>query len=201
MRVSPLVASSFALVFAAVSACGVPPPDRLEITPPTPIKSEEIGQTFDLKTKAYRGVVDYDDSKAPLVVSWASSDPAVATVSNGKVTVAGTGKAKITASVPGGEGKTVSAEVDVNNLIVQSVEATGEFPKVFKLDSAPVKLKIVVKNEKGVVIEKPLLKMTASDYCVEVTPEGVVHPLAVGECSVIVECAGKRAKIDLDVKG
>ena len=57
-----------------------------------------------------------------------------------------------------------------------------------------------MKNEKGVVVDKPKLRLRASDYCVEVTPEGMVHPLAVGECAVIVEIAGKSTKIDLDVK-
>lgn len=196
-------AASLAVVVWSSLACGAPPPDRLEITPPTLIKADELGRTVSLKATAFRGLVEHDDSKAkePLVISWASSDPAVATVDqSGTVTSTGTGKAKITASVKGAKGDVV-ADVDVNNLIVGSVEASGEFPKVFKLDSKPVQLKIVVKNEKGAVVEKPQLKMRATDYCVEVTPEGVVHPLAVGECSVIVECAGKRAKIDLDVKG
>ena len=73
-------------------------------------------------------------------------------------------------------------------------------PKPFRLSSKPVPLTVVVKNEKGMVVPKPTLKMRATDYCVEVTPEGVVHPLAVGECAVVVEIAGKSARIDLDVK-
>jgi hypothetical protein len=198
----PVAVFAFALSGVFAVACGTPPPDRLEIVPPTPIKSDELGRQFPLKARAYRGIVDYDDSKAPLVVSWSSSDPAVASVDRaGVVSATGTGKAKITASVPGAGGKAVTADVDVNNLIVQTVTATGDFPRVFKLDSKPVQLTVVVKNEKGAVVEKPTLHMRASDYCVEVTPEGMVHPLAVGECSVIVECAGKQAKIDLDVKG
>jgi len=181
-------------------ACGVPPPDRLEITPPAAIKSQEMGQTFALKAKAWRGIVEHDDPKGPVAFTWASSDPGVATVDNsGTVTITGSGRAKITVSAAGRDG-TIREDVDVNNLIVDSVTATGDFPKKFRLDSPPVKLTVVVKNEKGVVIDKPKLRMSASDYCVEVTPEGMVYPLAVGQCSAIVEVAGKRAKIDLDVK-
>ena len=194
--------SSLSLALIALSvACGAPPPDRLEILPPTPIKSDELGQTVALSTQAFRGIVAHDDGKAPLVVSWSSSDPAVATVdAKGTVSSTGTGKATIQASVPGAAGKAVTASVDVNNLIVQTVTATGDFPKVFKLDSKPVQLTVVVKSEKGVVVDQPKLRMRATDYCVEVTPEGMVHPLAVGECAVVVEVAGKTAKIDLDVK-
>jgi hypothetical protein len=63
-----------------------------------------------------------------------------------------------------------------------------------------VTLTVVVKDEKGNVVPNPKLTFRASDYCVEATPDGIVHPMAVGECSVIVESAGKTAKLDLDVK-
>ena len=64
-----------------------------------------------------------------------------------------------------------------------------------------MQLSVVVKDEKGNVVEHPKLKFRATDYCVDVGPDGLVRPLAVGECSVVVETAGKTAKIDLDVKG
>lgn len=196
-----MVRSTLAVVALSLAvACGVPPPDRLEITPPAAIKSEEMGQTFALKAKAWRGIVEHDDAKAPVNFTWSSSDPAVASVdNNGTVTITGSGQAKISVTAQGANGP-IHQDVDVNNLIVDSITATGDFPKKFRLDSPPVKLTVVVKNEKGVVIDKPKLRMSASDYCVEVTPEGMVHPLAVGQCSAIVEIAGKRAKIDLDVK-
>lgn len=188
-------------LLACVVGCGVPPPDRLEIVPPTPIKSIEQGKAFPLKVQAFRGIVAHDEQKAPLVVSWKSSDTSVADVGqDGTVTTTGSGKAVITASVPAGKDATISATVDVDNVFVSTVEASGDFPKVFKLSSAPVTLNVVVKDEKGTPIEKPRIKFSASDYCVEVSPEGVVGPLAVGECSVIVESAGKRATIALDVR-
>lgn len=185
-----------------VGACGTPPPDRLEIVPPTPFRADELGQSVMLTTMAYRGVLSYvEDPQTPLQVKWTSNDPAVAAVdAQGKVTSTGTGKAKIQAAVLGAGGKWVTAEIGVQNLIVGSVTATGDFPKVFKLDSKPVPLTIVVKNEKGVVVEKPNLRMSSTDYCAEVTPAGVVYALAVGECSIIIEVASKTARIDLDVK-
>ena len=190
-----------AVAFAALlGACGAPPPDRLEITPATPIKNTEAGTQTKLKVAAYRGVADYDDSKAPLVVSWKSTNPAVAEVAaDGTVTSTGSGKAQITASVPGKAGAPVTASVDVNNVMVSTVEMTGEFPAKFKLSSAPVTVKVLVKDEKGQIIDKPKLSFKATDYCVEVSPDGIVHPLAVGECAVVVESAGKTAKIDLNV--
>ena len=193
-------ALALGFVFAAVAGCGVPPPDRLELVPPTPIRNTEAGVTTKLVVQAYKGVVAYDESKAPLVVSWKSSNPAVAEVNaDGAVTSVGSGTAQITASVPGANKAAITATVDVTNVIVSTVEATGDFPAKFKLNSPPVTLKVVVKDEKGQVIDKPRLKFSASDYCVEATPDGVVHPLAIGECDVIVESAGKRAKISLNV--
>jgi hypothetical protein len=195
------VFAAVVVVAALVGGCGVPPPDRLEIVPPTMIKANEVGASTKLATHAFRGVAAHDDTKAPLVVTWTSSDAAVATVdAGGTVTATGSGKAKITASVPGAGGQAVTAEVDVVNVIVSSVSATGDFPKKFRLDSPPVRLTVVVKDEKGNVVEKPKVTFRATDYCVQADPDGVVAPLAVGECSVIVESAGKTAKIDLDVK-
>ena len=50
-----------ALSLAAVlGGCGVPPPDRLEITPPTPIRATEQGSQYTLKAHAYRGIVHHD---------------------------------------------------------------------------------------------------------------------------------------------
>jgi hypothetical protein len=184
-----------------VTACGTPPPDRIEIDPPTPIKATEPGAQSTLKVNAFRGVAAYDDSKAPLVVSWKTSDPGVADVNqNGEVTARGSGKAVITASVPGKGGAAVEANVDVHNVMVSTVEMSGPFPPKFRFSSPPVQLAVVVKDEKGAVVEKPKLNFRASDHCVEVTPDGLVHPLAVGECDVIVEVAGKSARVPLDVK-
>jgi hypothetical protein len=198
----PVVVAMAAWLVGGLASCGVPPPDRLEVVPPTMIKNTETGVVTKLGAQAYRGVATYDDSKAPLVVTWTSSDPTVAIVdAGGAVTSTGSGKAKITASVAGAGGAAVTADVDVNNLIVSVIEANGEFPKVFTLDSKPVPLSVVVKDEKGNVIAQPRLSFRASDHCIEVTPEGVVHPLAVGECSAIIECGGKTTRIDLDVKG
>jgi hypothetical protein len=189
------------LSLVSLAACGVPPPDRLELVPPTPIKSNEAGASFPLKVAAYRGVAPHDDQKAPLTIQWTSSDPAVADVSpNGVVTTTGSGKAVITASVATGKETAISATVDVHNVFVSTIELTGAFPNPFRLASPAVPLTVVVKDEKGQVIEKPRLTFKASDYCIEVDGNGLVKPLAVGECSVMVESAGKRASIALDVR-
>jgi len=193
--------SAVVVAVAALGACGVPPPDRLEISPPTAILSTEQGSQHQLGVVAFKGVTGYDDSKAPLVVTWKTSNAAVADVSAaGLVTATGSGKAQVTASVPGKGGAPITATVDVSNSMVSSVEASGDFPAKFRLSSPPVTLKVLVKDEKGQIIDKPKVTFSATDYCVEATPDGIVHPLAVGECAVVVESAGKRASIPLDVK-
>jgi hypothetical protein len=195
-----LSAVSFALPFVFALGCGVPPPDRIDIVAPGAIRATEVGKTETLTIRAYRGVKEHDYDKAPLSVTWTSSDTSVATIdAGGRLTSTGSGKATITATVPGANETKLVASVPVDNTIVSAVEAKGEFPKVFKLDSPPVQLVVVVKDEKGNVVERPRLKFRATDYCVDVGPDGLVRPLAVGECSVVVETAGKTATID--VKG
>lgn len=200
MRLRSLALLALPVVVAA--ACGVPPPDRLDIISAAVIRKNETGKTETLTIRAYRGVKEHDYDKAPLTVTWTSSDPSVATIdAAGLLTSTGSGKATITASVPGANETKLTATVPVENVIVSSVEAKGEFPKSFKLDSPPVQLVVTVKDEKGNVVDHPKLKFRTTDYCVDVGADGLVRPLAVGECSVVVESAGKTAKIDLDVKG
>ncbi|MBM4281058.1 MAG: hypothetical protein FJ137_09960 [Deltaproteobacteria bacterium] len=200
MRTVSLAALSLAVLLAL--ACGVPPPDRIEIAAPATLRATELGKTETLTIRAYRGVREHDYAKAPLTVTWTSSDPDVVLIDAGGVlTVTGSGKATVTASVPAGADKTLTTEVPVEHTIVSTVEMKGEFPANFKLDSPPVKVTVVVKDEKGNVVEQPKLKFRATDYCVDVGPDGLVRPLAVGTCGVVVECAGKTARIDLDVKG
>jgi hypothetical protein len=194
--------AALALAALLVVACGVPPPDRIEIAAPATLRATELGKTETLTVRAFRGVKEHDYAKAPLTVTWTSSDPNVALIDAGGVlTVTGSGKATITASVPAGDDKALTAEVPVENTIVSTVEMKGEFPANFKLDSAPVKVTVVVKDEKGNVVEQPKLKFRATDYCVDVSADGLVRPLAVGTCGIIVESAGKTARIDVDVKG
>jgi len=179
--------------------CGVPPPDRLEIDPPNRIQATDPDVETQLKVNGFRGIKAHDDKKAPLKVKWSTSDGTVAVVnSTGLVKSTGSGTAKITATVEVGEGKEISTSVDVKNVMVSTVEATGDFPKRYTLKAEPVTLKVVVKDEKGNVVEKPVLKFSTTDYCVE-ADNGIVKPIAVGPCAVIVESAGKSARIDLEV--
>jgi hypothetical protein len=201
MRRISLRSSLAAAVLALAVACGVPPPDRIDIIAPGTLRGQELGKSETLSIRAFRGVQEHDYARAPLKVTWTSSDTSVARVDEGGVmTITGSGKAEITASVPGANEKMLTASVPVDSLIVSSVEATGDFPKVFTLSSPPVPLTVVVKDEKGNMLVKPKVKFRATDYCVDVSPDGIVRPLAVGPCSVVVEIAGKNAKIDLDVK-
>jgi hypothetical protein len=183
-----------------VAACGPTAPDRIAIVGNAVIHATEVGKTESLGVSAFHGLTPIDDRKAPLAVTWTSSDTSVATVdAAGLVTSTGSGKATITASVPGADDKAVSAIAVVENVIVSTVEATGAFPKKFTLNSPPVQLTVVVKDDKGNVVEHPKLKFRATDYCVDVSADGLVRPLAVGDCKVVVESGSKAAKIELDV--
>ena len=122
MRLRSLALLALPIVVAA--ACGVPPPDRIDIVSPATIRKNEVGKTETLTIRAYRGVKEHDYDKAPLTVTWTSSDPSVATIdAAGLLTSTGSGKATITASVPGANETKLTATVPVENVIVSSVEA------------------------------------------------------------------------------
>ncbi|HEY4222639.1 MAG TPA: hypothetical protein VGO62_14890, partial [Myxococcota bacterium] len=76
-----------------------------------------------------------------------------------------------------------------------------EVKKPLHLSSAPLQLHVVVKDDKGKVIEKPERVMyRATDYCVEVSDDGVVKPLAEGDCDVAIQVADQFAKVKLSVQ-
>jgi hypothetical protein len=84
--------------------------------------------------------------------------------------------------------------------VVGSVEIVGEPPETLKYGGKDYQLEVVVKDDKGNVIEKPKLSYSASDYCVEVSPTGLVHTLSEGKCDVIVRSANKQAAHSFNVR-
>lgn len=118
-------------------------------------------------------------------ISWSSSNPAVASVSNGTVTAKKAGSAVITASV--GAYK-ASCAVTVKNPTL-TVKKTIKVKKGKK-----VKLKATAEPA-GMITYKSSKKTIA-----KVTKKGVVKGLKKGKCKITVKCNGVTKKVTIKVK-
>lgn len=175
-------------------ACEPKKPARLELDPKGPFQMTRVGQSERIKPMAY------DEKNRPFVsqleMTYTSSDPTVAKVgADGTITATGSGTATISAESLG-----IKTQAEVRVQIVGSVEIVGEPPETLKYGGQDYQLQVVVKDDKGNVIEKPKLSYSASDYCVEVSPTGLVHTLSEGKCDVIVRSATKQAAHSFDVR-
>lgn len=178
----------------AALACEPTKPARIELDPKGPFQMTRVGQNERVKPMAY------DDKNRPFVskleMNYRSSDASVATVAaDGTITATGSGNAIVSAESLG-----IRAQAEVRVQIVGSVEIVGEPPDVLKYGGKDVQLEVVVKDDKGNVIENPKLSFSTSDYCVEVSPTGLVHTLSEGKCAVIVRSATKEASHTFDVR-
>jgi hypothetical protein len=200
------------VVGVVLVGCGVPPPDRIEISPAVPFLGDEIGQEVTLKATAYKGVMEYGakaKNPPPLVLTWDTTDPGIATVtSKGEreavVKATGSGNAKVTVSVPGVGGKVVSATVEVRNMIIDSMVIEAEVPDRVTIDTEAIPFTVIIKDERGNVVEDARLKLSASDYCLDVSPgkkgTGTAKPLATGTCDVVATAGQKTARLSVTVQ-
>lgn len=190
------IAAALVIVASTVllAACAEKMPDRLALDPAGPFKMQKKGQSETLQVAAFVGKMPYVKA-VPAV--WSSSDASVAIVDDkGKVSATGSGKATISSSAWG-----LTSTAEVNVVIVGSVEVQNDVPKPFKLNAKPWPLKVTVKDDKGNVIDKPLVRYKALNYCVEVSDDGVLAPLADGDCDVVIESADQSTKIKIETRG
>lgn len=176
-----------------LTACEEPKPDRLTLDPTGPFRFEKRGENEQVKAAAFRGAKPYVKA---VPVEYASADTTVATVDpDGTIRATGSGQTTITASAWG-----LSATATVNVRIVGSIELVDDVPKPFKLNAKPRPLKAIVKDDKGAVIEGYKVAWRATDYCVEVSDEGLLTPLSDGDCSVEARAADQYARVKLQVR-
>ena len=192
LLVSAVLSGGFVL---ASAACGEPAPDRIELVPPGPFKFEDSGQSTRVGIEAFRGRLPWQ-GKETLQPSFSSSNSAVATIdATGNILSVGSGTATVTATL----GK-LRATGDVKVSIVSAIEVAAGMPKVFRFNGAPYQLSVVVKDERGNVVDGPKVRYRASDYCVDVSPQGLVSPLALGSCEVVIESAARSVRIPVEVR-
>ena len=188
------VALCLTLVLGALlGGCEEPKPDRLTVDPTGPFRFEKRGESEQVKAAAFRGPKPYVKA---VPVEFASADTSVATVDpDGTIRATGSGKTTITATAWG-----LSASAEVNVRIVGTIELVDDVPKPLKLNAKPRPLKAIVKDDKGNVIEGYKIAWRATDYCVEVSDDGVITPLSDGDCAVEARAADQYARVKLQVR-
>lgn len=193
MRVIPSLVVTLTLALAA--GCEEPQPAKLHMDPSGPVRLASAGASEVFKVAAR------DDKNRPwtkpLEVSYASSDENVARVADdGTVTATGSGDAVITASAAG-----LTTTADVKVRIVGSVEIEPGAPTRMSLrKGGEHKLKVVVKDDKGNVMEpQPTVAFSTSNWCIDIDPDGTFRPVSLGKCAAVATVGGKSAKWMVEV--
>lgn len=198
MRVvpSPLRIAVLCLALGApLSGCEEPKPAKLHMDPSGPFKLASAGASEQVKVAA-RDDMNRPWTK-PLDVQYASSDETVAKVAaDGTVTATGSGDATITATAEG-----LSTTADVSVRIVGSVAIEPGAPTKWSLRrGGQHKLKVVVKDDKGNVMEPPpTVAFSTSNWCIDIDPDGTFRPVSLGKCAAIATVGGKTARLDVEV--
>jgi uncharacterized protein YjdB len=145
-------------------------------------------------------VVVVDDAGKPVTVprtiTWASSDPGVARVADGKVEAVGPGSATITAST---------------GTLKATSQVTVRIPEFAKLALTPAKtqtlkkgdkltLKVAALDKKSQKVAGVPVSWKSSDTRIAtVSPEGVVSAVKKGSAKITASAAGKSATVGITV--
>lgn len=185
-----------------LAACGETPPAKLALDPKGPFSFTKVGDTEQVKVAAFDAKGRPYTRKGAVPVEYSSSDETVVKVSpSGEIVATGSGKAQVRATAWGLETTADAAVRIVGSVeVVDPAGTTKKAPKRVRLKDKPFPVQVVVKDDKGAVIEKPKVLYKALDYCVETDDDGVLTPLTEGECGVRVTAADKSATLWLDVR-
>ncbi len=191
MRLAALLVLSLTVLLG----CEPPKPAKLHMDPSGPFKLGSAGAREQVKVAA-RDDMNRPWTK-PLDVSYASSDETVAKVAqDGTITATGSGDATITASSAG-----LETRAAVNVRIVGSIEIEPGTPTKWSLrKGGQHKLKVVVKDDKGAVMDPPPnVAFSTSNWCIDIDPDGTFRPVSLGKCAAVATVAGKTAKVNVEV--
>jgi uncharacterized protein YjdB len=145
-------------------------------------------------------VVVVDDGGKPVTVprtiTWTSSDPGIATVTDGKVVATGAGTATVTAATGSLRG---------------TAQITVRIPEFAKLALPPAKtqtlkkgdslgLKVSALDKKGLkVAGVPVAWKSSSPQIATVSADGVVHAVKKGSAKITASASGKSATVSVTV--
>ena len=159
---------------------------------PTPL-SMSVGQSTQLTATLTDSVGNVLSGR---VVTWASSNTGVATVSaQGSVTAVAAGSATITAT---SEGKSGSAAVTISNVAVGSVAVQPQGPGI--LVGANVQLSATVRDVNGVIVTNRVVTWSSSATSVAtVSSSGVVTGVGGGTATITATSEGKSGTTSVTV--
>ena len=146
----------------------------------TPIAVESVKLDKTSASMAVGGIIILEATVLPedateRAVTWTSSNPAVATVENGKVTAVAVGKVTITATAGG---KSASCAVTVDAAVVIDAQTTVKDGKATVTDPEAIEALVVLTAATGQVPEVKIVSTTAKS--VEM-PTDLVTALAAGD--------------------
>jgi uncharacterized protein YjdB len=148
---------------------------------------------------ALTAVVADDTGKAllaPKGVAWTSSDPAIATVADGRVVAAGPGTATVTASFRGLRG---TAQVAVKVPVFAKIAVNPAKTQTLKRGDA-LRFKALALDAKGKPVPGVLATWRSSDSAVaSVAADGTVRALKPGKATVTAAAYGKSASVQVKI--
>ena len=159
-------------------------------------EDSKIGKTKTIVLKA-KSSAGLNEEILATDVTWKSSNPSIASVSDGKVTGFTKGKATITAEY-GGQKVTVSVEVDM----IQSIEATHQSVDLKTGSKGPKEqqVKVTATFSDGTAIDVTnSAEWKTSNYKIATANKGNITAVAYGKTKVTVKYAGKTLSIPVEV--
>ena len=173
---------------------------NINVVAPTGVTLDKTSAELDLgDTVTFTATVAPADATNKSV-SWASSDASVATVSNGKVTAKGEGKATITATTSNGIKATATVTVEAKGVKVTSVTLDKSSVTLEAGQTAQVTATVAPANAEP---KYAVLSWTSSNKNVAtVSNEGLITALTKGTTTITAETAsGVSATMQVTVNG
>ena len=127
------------------------------------------------------------DNAADKSVTWTSSDPTVAAVSDGKITALSAGKATITATAGG---KSATCVVTVTASAVEVTEVTLDKTEISLTEGETAQLTASVKPDDAA---DKSVTWTSSDPTVAAVSDGKITALSAGKATITATAGGKSA--------
>ena len=125
------------------------------------------------------------DNTTDKAVTWKSSNEAVATVNNGKVTAVALGEATITATTVDGTNLSATCTINVNPIKANSITLSQTTAELFPGDNITLTATVLPEN----ATDKRVTWMSSNASIATVSEEGVVTAIAVGEATITVKTA------------